>query len=136
MNIPERFLTAIDRDPGNCVLIVGAGLSKKGVRRDGGGVPDWDDLMRLMVKHLRDARRFDRKKLDTLEALLKEDPPRYLDVAEEFWLAHTDERDGYETFLRRHLKRDDLVRSDLHRTILSVGFWGIVSCEFPVSMRD
>ena len=132
MRIPERFLTAIDGDPGNCVLIVGAGLSKQGVRRSGRGIPDWDELMHLMVTHLRDASRCSGKKLDALESLLQETPPRYLDVAEEFWLAHMDDRDGYESFLRQHLKPDDLSKSDLHTTILGIGFWGIVSYNFDL----
>ncbi|MGI8426320.1 MAG: SIR2 family protein [Actinomycetota bacterium] len=130
--MPERFLSAIGGDPGNCVLVVGAGLSKKGVRRRGAGIPDWDDLMQLMVRHLDDAGRCDKGKSEELRAMLKEDPPRYLDVAEEFSKAHSDDRDGYETFLRRHLNPNDLAESDLHKLILRIGFWGIALYNFDL----
>ena len=75
MAIPDRFLSAIGGDPGNCVLVVGAGLSKTAVREHGAGIPDWDQLMQLMVKHLEDARRCDRAKTQQLRAMLKDDPP-------------------------------------------------------------
>jgi hypothetical protein len=38
----------------------------------------------------------------------------------------------YEIFLRRHLMPDDLVESALHKTILSIGFCGIVSYNFDL----
>jgi hypothetical protein len=130
MAIPDRFLSAIAGDPGNCVLVVGAGLSKTGVRKHGAGIPDWDQLMQFMVKHLEDAGRCDRAKTQQLRAMLKEDPPRYLEVAEEFLKAHTHDQDGYESFLRCHLMPDDLVESRIHKLILSIGFRGIVSYNF------
>lgn len=132
MAMPDRFLSAIGGDPGNCVLVVGAGLSKTGVRKRGAGIPDWDQLMQLMVKHLVDAGRCDKAKADELHAMLKELPSRYLDVAEEFSKAHADDRDGYETFLRRHLMPDDLVDSELHKLIIGIGFWGIASYNFDM----
>jgi len=132
MAIPDRFLIGIGGDPANCVLVVGAGLSKSGVRKRGAGIPDWDQLMQLMVKHLEDAGRCDRAKSEQLRAMLKESPPLYLDVAEEFSKAHTDDRDGYEAFLRRHLMPHDLVESELHKLILRVGFWGIASYNFDM----
>lgn len=88
--------------------------------------------MQLMVRHLEDAGRCDTAKSEQLRAMLKEDPPRYLDVAEEFSKAHSDDRDGYETFLRRHLNPDDLAESDLHKLILRIGFWGIASYNFDL----
>jgi hypothetical protein len=88
--------------------------------------------MQLMVRHLEDAGRCDKAKSDQLRAMLKEDPPRYLDVLEDFSKAHSDDRDGYETFLRRHLKPDDLAESDLHKLILRIGFWGIASYNFDL----
>ena len=84
MKIADRFLDAIGRDPGNCVLIVGAGLSKKGVRRGGAGIPDWDQLMQLMIRHLEDSGCVDTRRVEQLGAMLKDTPPRYLDIAEEF----------------------------------------------------
>lgn len=132
MKVPTRFIDAIGADAGNCILVVGAGLSKAGVRRGGAGIPDWDDLMSHMVRHLEDARQCDKAKIQQLRAMLAEDPPRYLDVAEEFSSAYNDDRDGYETFLRRHLKPDDLVESPLHKLILKIGFGGIVSFNFDV----
>jgi len=132
MAIPDRFLGAIGGDPGNCVLVVGAGLSKTGVRKRGAGIPDWDQLMQLMVKHLEDAGRCDKAKTEQLRNMVKEVPPRYLEVAEEFSKAHIDDRDGYETFLRRYLMPDDLVESELHKVILRIGFWGIASYNFDM----
>ena len=132
MNIPQRFLDAIDRDLGNCILVVGAGLSKTGVRRGGGGLPDWDQLMHLMISHLEQTGRYAANKIDQLGAMLEDSPPRYLDIAEEFSIAHCNDHDGYETFLRRHLKPDDLVESSFHKAILDAGFRGIVSYNFDL----
>jgi hypothetical protein len=132
MHIPERFLGAIGGDPGNCVLVVGAGLSTRNVRRRGAGIPAWDELIHLMIRNLEEAGRCDATRIDQLSSMAKEDTPRYLEVAEEFWKAHSDDRDGYETFLRRYLKPDDLVESDLHKMILKTGFWGIASFNFDM----
>jgi len=128
--IPRRFLDAIHGDPGNCVLVVGAGLSRSGVREGGGGIPDWDGLMRLMIDHLADADRCDEATLFALRNMLAEDPPRYTEIAEEFSTCHSHDRDGYETFLRSVLMPDDLTDSDVHRLILRTGFRGIVSFNF------
>jgi len=130
--IPERFLSAIGGDPGNCVLLVGAGLSKSGLRIGGGGIPDWDELMRLMVDHLEKSDRYDQGEIQALRSLLDEDPPRYLEVAESFWAAHSHDRDGYEAFLRRHLMPPDLVPSALHKLILRAGFRGIATYNFDL----
>lgn len=132
MAIPDRFLSALGGDPGNCVLVVGAGLSKTGVRKHGAGIPDWDQLMQLMVMRLEEAGRCDSAKIQQLRAMLKEDPPRYLEVAEEFSKAHTHDQDGYQTFLRRQLMPDDLVESEIHKLILGIGFRGIVSYNFDM----
>ena len=82
--IPRRFLDAIHRDPANCVLVVGAGLSRSGVREGGGGIPDWDDLMSLMIEHLADSGRCDETTISDLRDMLAEDPPRYTQIAEVF----------------------------------------------------
>lgn len=132
VKIPDRFLDAIGNDSGNCVLFVGAGLSKKGVRRGGAGIPDWDELMQLMIKYLEDAGRYDETKTEQLRAMLKEDPPRYLDVAEEFWKAHIHDLGGYERFLRRHLDPSDLIESEIHKLIFNIGFRGVVSYNFDL----
>lgn len=132
MKIFDRFLDAIGNDPDNCVLVVGAGLSKKGVRRGGAGIPDWDELMQLMIKDLEGAGRCDKTKTEQLCAMLKEEPPRYLDVAEEFWKAHTHDHGGYERFLRRHLNPPDLIESEIHKLIFKIGFRGLVSYNFDL----
>jgi hypothetical protein len=136
MMIPDHFLEAIGGDVGSCVLVVGAGLSKEGVRRGGAGIPDWDQLMQLMVTHLEKTGRRDKVELEHLREMLKEDPPRYLDVAETFLNAHADDQDGYELFLRHHLMPNDLVVSPLHKQILSIGFRGIVSYNFDMVFED
>jgi len=132
MQIPTHFLGAIGGDVGNCVLIVGAGLSKDGVRRRDAGIPDWDQLMQLMLARLEETGRRGKAELEQLRGMLGETPPRYLDVAENFLNAHEDDRDGYELFLRHHLMPDDLVESPLHKQILSMGFCGIVSYNFDL----
>ncbi len=132
MKILDRFLDAIGNDPGNCVLVVGAGLSKKGVRKSGAGIPDWDELMKLMIKDLEDAGRCDKTRTEQLRAMLKEDPPRYLDVAEEFWKAHTHDQGTYERFLRRHLNPPDLIEAKIHKLILNTSFRGVVSYNFDL----
>jgi len=128
----KRFINAIGSDPGNCVLVVGSGLSKKGVRKGGAGLPDWDELMRLMISHLGESGRCNKATINQLRSMMKEDPPRYLDVAEEFYKAHEHDADGYEQFLRQHLAPPDLVDSEVHKIILNVGFRGIVSYNFDM----
>jgi hypothetical protein len=96
MVIPDHFLGAIGGDVGSCVLIVGAGLSKDGVRKRGAGIPDWDQLMQLMLAHLEETGRRDKAELEQIRVMLSEEPPRYLDVAENFRNAHADDQDGYE----------------------------------------
>jgi hypothetical protein len=128
----KRFINAIASDPGNCVLLVGSGLSKKGVRKGGKGLPDWDELMKLMIAHLKESGRCSTATIDQLCLMMKEDPPRYLDVAEEFYKAHEHDADGYEQFLRQHLAPSDLVDSEVHKVILNVGFGGIVSYNFDM----
>src|SRR5439155_1281463 len=117
-------------DLGNCVLVVGAGLSKSGVREGGGGIPDWDGLMSLMIDHLVDSGRCDEGMIFKLRDMLTQDPPRYTEIAEEFSANHNHDRDGYETFLRGLLMPDDLTDSATHKLILEMGFRGIVSFNF------
>ena len=57
MSILDKFTDVIGNDPGNCVLVVGSGLSKQGVRVGGKGLPDWDELTRLMVDYLEENKR-------------------------------------------------------------------------------
>lgn len=128
----KRFINAIGGDPGNCVLVVGSGLSKKGVRKGGAGLPDWDELMKLMILHLDESGRCSKTSINQLQSIMKEDPPRYLDVAEKFFKAHKHDADGYEQFLRQHLAPSDIVDSEVHKLILNVGFRGIVSYNFDM----
>lgn len=132
MGILDKFIDAIGADPANCVLVVGSGLSKQGVRAGGNGLPDWDELTRLMVNHLDESKRCPAAAIAQFRTWLTEDPPRYLDIADVFRKAHTHDLDGYERFLRRHLRPDDLVESQLHRLILGIGFKGIVSYNFDL----
>ena len=132
MGILDKFVGAIDNDPANCVLVVGSGLSKQGVRVGGKGLPDWDELTRLMVEYLEEHKRCPAATIAQCRIWLSEDPPRYLDIADTFRSAHRNDLDGYERFLRRHLRPDDLVDSELHRLILRIGFKGIVSYNFDL----
>jgi len=132
MNILKCFNEAIGNDPGNCVLIAGSGLSKRGVRADGKGLPDWDELTHLMVDYVEENKRCPATVIAHLRTLLAEDPPQYLDIADKFHEAYIHDLDGYERFLRRHLRPNDLVRSELHQLILGVGFKGIVSYNFDL----
>jgi SIR2-like domain len=132
MGILDKFIDAIGADPANCVLVVGSGLSKQGVRAGGKGLPDWDELMRLMVHDLDESKRCPAAAIAQFRTWLTEDPPRYLDIADAFRKAYTHDLDGYERFLRRHLRPDDLADSQLHRLILGIGFKGIVSYNFDL----
>jgi len=132
MYILDRFINAVGTDPGNCVLVVGSGLSKQGVRAEGKGLPDWDDLMRLMIHHLASNDLCTKPTIEQLRVWLAEDPPRYLDIAEEFCKAHAEIPQEYEQFLHRHLKPSDLEESELHRLIVEMGFRGIVSYNFDM----
>lgn len=132
MSLLDKFSDAIGNDPANCVVVVGAGLSKKGVRAGNKGLPDWDELTRLMVDYLEETKRCSAAAITQFRAWLAEDPPRYLEIAEAFRNEHTHDLDGYERFLRRHLRPDDLVESELHQLILGIGFKGIVCYNFDL----
>jgi SIR2-like protein len=132
MGILDKFIDAIGADPANCVLVVGSGLLKQGVRAGGKGLPDWDELMRLMVHDLDESKRCPAAAIAQFRTWLTEDPPRYLDIADAFRKVYTHDLDGYERFLRRHLRPDDLADSQLHRLILGIGFKGIVSYNFDL----
>ena len=132
MRVPDYFLSAIDSDPGNCVLVVGSGLSKRGVREHGRGLPDWDELMVSMVQEIEQRGLCTQPGLIELRAMLVADPPEYLDIAQRFRDALAHDPDGYEGFLRRHLQPPDLVESNVHKLILSIGFRGILSYNFDL----
>lgn len=132
MSLLDKFSDVIGNDPGNCVLVVGSGLSKQGVRVGNKGLPDWDELTRLMVDYLEEIKRCSAAAITQFRAWLAEDPPRYLEIAEVFRNEHTHDLDGYERFLRRHLRPDDLVESEWHQLILGIGFKGIVCYNFDL----
>ena len=136
MGIVDKLVDVIDSDPANCVLVVGSGLSKQGVRTGGKGLPDWDELTRLMIDYLEEHRRCPATTILQCRTWLAEDPPRYLDIADTFRGAHQHDLDGYERFLRKHLRPDDLVDSEVHRLILRIGFKGIVSYNFDLVFEN
>ena len=125
------LIDKIGSNPASWVLVVGSGLSKHGVRADGNGLPDWHGLIRLMVDDLaQHASHCTPAAVAQLREKLDETPPPYLDIADAFRNAYDHDLPGYEDFLRRHLRPNDLVESELHKLILAVGFKGILSYNF------
>jgi hypothetical protein len=127
------LIDKIGSDPASWVLVVGSGLSKHGVRAHGKGLPDWNGLIRLMVDDLaQHSSHCPAGTVTQLRTRLDEKPPPYLDVADAFRNAYDHDLRGYEEFLRRHLRPNDLVESELHKLILAVGFRGILSYNFDL----
>ena len=91
----KQFKRAIQNDPANCVLLVGAGLSVAGVREGGKGLPDWPTLMRHMIDELKESGSCNASELAKLRKLLKEG--KFLEVAASY-RGHT-RPDQYKAFL-------------------------------------
>jgi hypothetical protein len=133
MSIFNDLVERVGSDPASWVLVVGSGLSKHGVRPHGKGLPDWNELIRLMVADLaQHGSHCPPATVTQLRTQLRETPPPYLDIADAFHNAYDHDIRGYEEFLHRHLRPNDLVESELHKFILAVGFRGILSYNFDL----
>ncbi len=115
----------MNNDPGNLVLWVGAGLSSKGVRSGGRGLPTWKELAIRMVNHLAEHGGLSERDLDRLRRALDRD--QYLTVADEFKA-----QPEFWAFLKRELDPPDIVESSLHELILSVGFKAILTTNLDL----
>ncbi len=127
LRLPPTLIDAIKKDPANCILWVGSGLSKSNVRKDGKGLPDWDGLMRDMIDYLRNSHR-DKAILDSLEELYKalyDTPENYLEIAQLF--KDNTLPDQFANFLKEELDPDDIVDSPVHQTILKTNFHVILT---------
>lgn len=128
VRLTQQFKRAIEGDPSNCVLFVGAGLSASGVRQGGKGLPNWDSLMQLMIDDLRDAETCDAETLRKLDEWLKQG--RHLEIAG-FFKQRT-RADQFAGFLRVNLDPPDIEISKLHELILKTRFHGIVTTNFDM----
>ncbi len=124
MRIPPNFIDGIQKDPQRCLLLVGAGMSRK-VRVGGKSFPDWPALMGRMIVELQQ-RRFDANMLERLRSDLTRG--NYLAIAQEF-KART-RPDEFSNFLRKELDPPDLIKSSLHELILAIQFRGIITTNF------
>ena len=79
--LTPRLMNAIGDDPTRCLLWVGAGLSKVGVRGRNQGLPDWQELMCAMIDYLREEGQ-PTSLIERLEKHLEADPPRYAKIAD------------------------------------------------------
>ena len=127
-SVTPQFVRAIRGDPANCILWVGAGLSRVEVRDEGKGFPDWEKLMNNMIEDLERSNRCDKKSLARLEGLLSEG--RYLEIAQEY--ERRTSLKEFNEFLRDQLDPDpdDIIASEIHQIILDVGFRGIITTNF------
>ena len=122
--LTKQFKREIKDDPSNCVLLVGAGLSKSGVRKEGQGFPDWYTLMKDMIEELRESKH----DVKELEILLKKG--EYLKIASVF--KQKTRHDQFSEFLREVFTKNDIIPSRIHEIILEIGFRGIITTNFDL----
>jgi hypothetical protein len=108
--------------------LVGAGLSKSGVRSNGEGLSDWHTLMKNMIEDLRDSNTCDASVLTQLDKWLKEG--KFLEIAREFKVRTRP--DQFAAFLTNELDPTDVCKSELHQIILKIGFRGIITTNFDM----
>jgi SIR2-like domain len=125
LKVPTRLKMAIQDDPQNLVLWVGAGLSREGVLPLGKGLPDWHELMGLMVEHLED-NRYAPAVIDKAKKALEEE--RYPDVASVF--AKSTDLQEFADFFRGVLDPPDVASSPAHELILRTGLRAIFTTNF------
>ena len=128
LHLTEQLKRAIQYDPSNCVLLVGAGLSASGVRQREKGLPDWDTLMRHVIEDLRDSENCDASILTKLEESLK--AGKYLEIASVF--KQRTRPDQFAAFLKAELGPSDIVSSKIHEDILKTNFRGIITTNFDL----
>lgn len=124
-------MRAIGEDPRQCILVVGAGLSRKGVRERGRGLPDWARLCEEMIRDLEESEGSPSRTGERLRPLLEKE--QFLDVAQEF--KRRRRPDQFAEFLRDQLAPGDFVRSRIHETILETEFRGIVTTNFDTVLE-
>jgi hypothetical protein len=124
--LTDRFRRAIQYDSHHCILFAGAGLSVRGVRKGGIGLPDWGVLTRQMIGDLKDSDLVNASTLSRLEDW--QEKKEYLRVAGLF-VKHTPPQQ-FSEFLRDLLDPGDLVSSRLHKLILRANFRGIITTNF------
>jgi len=128
LHLTKELKRAIQDDPSNCILFVGAGLSVSGVRTAGKGLPDWDTLMLHMIDNLRDSEKCDPDSLARLERLLGEG--KHLEIARFF--KQLTRPDQFAAFLKAELNPPDIISSKVHENILKTGFRGIITTNFDL----
>lgn len=131
LRLTKQFKRAIQNDPSNCVLWVGAGLSTSGVRKQGEGLPDWNTLMQDMIEDLRDSDRCDADGLARLEELLKKG--KSLEVTEDY--KQRTLPDQFNEFIKEELDPKDIIPSKIHELILRINFRGIITTNFDIAFE-
>jgi SIR2-like domain len=126
LSLPNRLRRAIQDDPRQLVLWVGAGLSKNAVREHGKGLPDWDALIGGMAKYLQEGYRDDAALQAKLQKALAS--KNYPSVANLF--ARSTTSTAFADFIRSELDPTDLVHSPLHDLILRIGLKGVFTTNF------
>lgn len=126
IHLNKQFLRAIDNNPRNCILFVGAGLSSSHVRRNNKGLPTWYYLIESMIEELKDAQKCNQSTLNKLTDLFNK--KCYLKVAQIF--KENTRADQYAAFLKEQLDPSDLKKSNIHKLILSINFRGIITTNF------
>lgn len=112
-----------------CVLIVGAGLSSRGVLPDGTGLPNWPSLTKLMVEDLSLLNRIDSRKHKNLQQMLaRDEAASYLKIAS-VYKELTDAAE-FDSFFRRQIDPFSLRPATIHEQIIRIGFRAIVTTNF------
>ena len=69
LHLTNELKRALENDPKNCILFVGAGLSAATVRKFSKGLPIWKELIRAMIDDLKDSEKCDKNTLKKLNDL-------------------------------------------------------------------
>lgn len=139
LELPNELRRAIQDNPENCVLLVGAGLSMGKVRSGGRGLPDWDGLIREMIKELRQTSKCDSGALKAMEHSLNTENPEsaaraYQTVAGVY--KDKTRGDQFAGFMQEKFDPRDILQSELHRAIIECNFRGIITTNYDMVFEE
>jgi len=112
-----------------CVLIVGAGVSSRGVLPDGTGLPTWPSLTKSMIDDLLMIGRVESEEYESFTHVLdQQNAQSYLKIAS-LYKERTDPAE-FDSFFRQHIDPSGLRPATIHEQIIRVGFRAIITTNF------
>jgi SIR2-like domain len=122
--IPEQLLRALES--GNCVLLAGAGVSRRCLAKNRQPLPAWQDLLSLLISWAANNKLLPSITVQELEKLLQRN--EHLLVAEE--LIDSIGANAVHDFLIEVFDPDGIIPSRLHELIVATPFRFIVTTNY------